>query len=110
MTQVHPVKVIPDIITGVKDDGLFEKVVVMDNGSFMCKAGYSGDPKPRVMFPSVVGRPKYKNAMGSSAGIFIGIEALAKRGVLSLKYPIQNGIGSCSLRHVTRHEEQDDVR
>jgi actin beta/gamma 1 len=37
-----------------------EKVaaVVIDNGSGMCKAGFSGEDEPRAVFPSVVGRPE----------------------------------------------------
>ena len=37
--------------------------IVIDNGSGMCKAGLSGDDAPRTSFPSIVGRPKYKNSM-----------------------------------------------
>ncbi len=32
--------------------------IVIDNGSFLMKAGYSGDDAPRAVFPSIVGRPK----------------------------------------------------
>jgi len=32
--------------------------VVIDNGSGMCKAGFSGDDAPKAAFPSIVGRPK----------------------------------------------------
>lgn len=34
------------------------QAVVLDNGSDTCKAGFSGDDAPRVVVPSVVGRPK----------------------------------------------------
>jgi len=37
--------------------------LVVDNGSGMCKAGFSGDDAPRSVFPSIVGRPKHMNAM-----------------------------------------------
>ena len=33
---------------------------VIDNGSYMCKAGFSGKDAPSVVFPTVVGRPKVK--------------------------------------------------
>jgi hypothetical protein len=32
--------------------------IVIDNGSGMCKAGFEGDDPPRVIFPSVIGRPR----------------------------------------------------
>lgn len=37
--------------------------VVIDNGSGMCKAGFSVDEVPRCLFPSIVGRPKYPSVM-----------------------------------------------
>ena len=33
------------------------QAVVVDNGSGMCKAGFGGDDAPKVVFPSIVGKP-----------------------------------------------------
>lgn len=33
--------------------------IVIDNGSGMCKAGFSGEEAPRAVFPSIVGRSMY---------------------------------------------------
>jgi len=72
------------------------QTLVIDNGSDMCKAGFSGDETPRSVFPSVVGRPKYKHQLYKylEKNFFVGDEACAKAGVLILKYPIEHGIVS----------------
>jgi actin-related protein len=63
--------------------------IVIDNGSGMCKAGFSGEDAPRTSFPSIVGQPKYKTCVvGTNKTDYIGEEALARKGVLKLNYPI----------------------
>jgi actin len=68
--------------------------IVCDNGSGMVKAGFSGDDAPRCVFPSIIGRPKNDMAMQGSAKkeYFIGDDAQAKRGVCTIRYPIEHGI------------------
>jgi len=70
------------------------EALVIDNGSGMVKAGFGGDDAPRSVFPSVMGKPRYHGAMVgmSNKEFYVGDEAMAKRGILSISYPIEHGI------------------
>ena len=71
-----------------------QQTCVIDNGSGVVKAGFSGEDAPRAVFPSIVGRPKNASALlgVDSASDYIGDEAQQKRGVLKIFYPIEHGI------------------
>ena len=45
-----------------------QQVVVVDNGSGVVKAGFSGEDAPRAIFPSIVGRPK-------NISVLVGVES-----------------------------------
>lgn len=71
-----------------------DPAVIIDSGSGYYKGGLAGNWTPSVVMDSVVGKPK---TVGVHAGMgatdrYVGDEALAKRLVLDLDWPIQKGI------------------
>ncbi|VDM04804.1 unnamed protein product [Schistocephalus solidus] len=67
--------------------------IVLDNGSGMCKAGFAGIDEPSVVMPAIVGRPRQQTVIvGVRDQVFVCEEALARRGILSIRYPIEHGV------------------
>ncbi|XP_044025580.1 uncharacterized protein LOC122863288 isoform X1 [Siniperca chuatsi] len=67
--------------------------IVLDTGSGLMKAGFADQDLPNIIFPTIIGMPKYEEIMNGNLEreTYIGHEAQHMRGVLALKHPIKNG-------------------
>ena len=75
--------------------------VIIDNGTNTIKAGFSDDDMPRIVIPTVLGRPTTNSVAvqeeedeeerNEQIDIFVGEEALNKGGILQLCRPITKG-------------------
>ena len=62
----------------------FPNPIIIDNGSGVCKIGFSGKSEPSC-FPTLIGIPKHSISMIiDSKEIYIGNEALNKKGILNI--------------------------
>ncbi|PKM85954.1 MAG: hypothetical protein CVU87_13635, partial [Firmicutes bacterium HGW-Firmicutes-12] len=70
-----------------------EYTVIIDIGESHTKVGFAGEEP--IVFPTIVGKPKYKNLMQDVAGsvkeAYVGTDADNMRGVLKIEYPISRG-------------------
>lgn len=72
-----------------------EHTIIIDIGQGSTKIGFAGDEKPRYIFPTVIGKPKYQNTMMTGMNtkeIYVGDDTKRMRGVLKLEYPIKRGV------------------
>ena len=90
------------------------QTLVVDNGSGVVKAGFSGEDAPRAIFPSIIGRPKNIAVL---VGVeckdeYIGDEAQQKRGILKISYPIEHGIVKYwdDMEKIWNHTFYDELR
>ncbi|CAI7880353.1 unnamed protein product, partial [Closterium sp. NIES-53] len=83
--------------------------------------GVAGDDEPSAVFPSIVGRRCGVAALEEEGGghtylgqknVFVGDEAVAKRGTATLKYPIEHGIVTNwdDMERIWHHTFYDELR
>lgn len=67
--------------------------IVIDNGSHMLKVGFGGYANPVCGVPAVCGvvRTAFQAASLKPRSLYLGSEAIDRRGILTLSYPIDNG-------------------
>lgn len=84
-----------------------DRKVVIDNGTGYMKAGFSSDTKPIVVFQSIVGKNNYQHMVGPPflPEYYVGDDAISKKGVLSLKYPVEDAIirDWNGMKHIWEH-------
>ena len=73
----------------------FEETValVLDVGSTICRAGFSGEESPRTTFPTIIGRPPDTGGENVEVNFAVGEEARRKRDTQGFKLtcPLQRG-------------------
>ena len=79
---------------GDEDEYWGPKSIVIDNGSFNIKAGFNGDEIPKISLRNVIGENKDYDGkkVGNEKEIIIGEEALNKRGMLNIKFPMKRSM------------------
>nr|XP_018666660.1 actin-like [Ciona intestinalis] len=68
--------------------------IILDVGSGYCKAGFSHEDVPSVVFPTIVGRPISEDVLPGVAldEKFIGNEAKLRKDALTFSAPVRRGI------------------
>ena len=83
---------------------IIEPAIMLDLGSFNIKAGYAGEDAPKVVMPSIIGKPRFPGVLVGmdQKDFYVGNEAKAKKHLLTMYEPIQNGmIGDIDmLQHI----------
>jgi len=75
----------------VEDTG---PAICIDNGSGMVKAGFAGEVKPKLLFPSIIGKtkPKAKKQQPELKDFYVGDEVATLMDSLIVKHPIDAGV------------------
>jgi len=88
--------------------------IVVDGGSGMVKCGFAGNDGPSSVFPCLIGSPKHQNVMMGMGQqtVYVGSEAVQKRGMLTCKKPIQHGMieDFVAVEHIYSHMFNNELR
>lgn len=70
--------------------------LVLDVGSTLCRAGFSGEEAPRTTFPTIIGRPPDSGGVNDEVNFAVGEEAKKKRDAQGFKLtcPLLRGVVS----------------
>ena len=70
------------------------EAIMLDIGSFNIKAGFAGEDAPKVIMPTILGKPKFPGVLVGmdQKDFYVGQEALAKKHLLNLSSPVENGV------------------
>ena len=75
-------------------DSYESSAVVIDNGSYMIRAGFAGDDEPRAVFRSIVSKPRHQRSMSGplNKDVYVGDEAMVNKinSYYNVSEPIQN--------------------
>ncbi|CAI9741792.1 Hypothetical predicted protein [Octopus vulgaris] len=66
--------------------------IVIDNGSYMCKAGFGGDYEERKVIPPFVGYRNLQSYLGPNPEFLVGEKAEKDKTLPNLQNPIKHGL------------------
>ncbi|XP_063837651.1 uncharacterized protein LOC135086789 [Ostrinia nubilalis] len=66
--------------------------VVLDTGSQYTKAGFAGEPSPRCVIPTAVGRFRRAGLIDGIPLVYCGDEAIRMQGISNLTFPVKEGL------------------
>ena len=72
------------------DDYGKKPYIIIDNGSYMIKSGFSNDDSPGYCFRNCLGYPKNKDIFNKD--YYIGNEMKGQMNALRQDYPIKDGV------------------
>eukprot|EP00929_Paragymnodinium_shiwhaense_P002044 TRINITY_DN102239_c0_g1_i1.p1 TRINITY_DN102239_c0_g1~~TRINITY_DN102239_c0_g1_i1.p1 ORF type:complete len:392 (+),score=121.00 TRINITY_DN102239_c0_g1_i1:76-1251(+) len=77
---------------GAEEEEMSEQIIIIDNGTGVCKAGMSTDETPQHIFPEIVGKLRKGQEAPDSKAYYFGEEVNQLRGKLKSTFPIESGI------------------